>query len=397
MGNTNFIETIAQGAIKGWHDNGILPSLSLAQAILESGWGQSGLAQEGKNLFGIKASTDWTGDICKMPTQEWDGTKYITIMADFRAYPSWADSVEDHARFFTNTEWRKQNYAAVIGETDYKKACYAIKAAGYATAPDYAEKLIRVIEENNLMQYDNLGGRETMEQAVGSSGQYEYITGYDSYNYNGNASTDAIVVHHWGEDGQNFDNICGWLCNPNQPSGHKGSAHYVVEENKVACLIAPGLRAWHVASNDYQQVMQGIYDINSHTIGIECRPECTQGDLETLAQLIADLWKDYGKIPIYYHKQFMSTACAGRYIEFIENGWLEQRAEFYYNGGIEMRQEVVQWLESLYDRVHDDELKDWEKDDLKQAIEMGITTGERPHDIPTRSEVAIMVKRGKEK
>ena len=45
MGNTNFIETIAQGAIKGWHDNGILPSLSLAQAILESGWGQSGLAQ----------------------------------------------------------------------------------------------------------------------------------------------------------------------------------------------------------------------------------------------------------------------------------------------------------------------------------------------------------------
>lgn len=163
-----------------------------------------------------------------------------------------------------------------------------------------------------------------MSQCVGSRGAYQYLTQYNSYNYNGGATVDAIVVHHWGVDGQNFYNVIAALSGSRQ-----ASAHYVLQDNLVACIIAPRLRAWHVANNDYQAVMPGIYDVNSHTIGIECRPECTDGDIETLCQLIADLWCDYGKVPVYGHMDFMPTACPGRYYNKLDA--IVARAEEIYN------------------------------------------------------------------
>ena len=125
-----------------------------------------------------------------------------------------------------------------------------------------------------------------MAQSVGSRGVYEYITQYDSSGYNGYATIDCIVDHWWDDPAKKptFMGTVNSLCNnPN------GSANYVVEAGKVACLIAPGLRAWHVRSNDFQRVMPGIYDINSHSIGIECNPRMTDDDIETLCQLHADL------------------------------------------------------------------------------------------------------------
>ena len=126
-----------------------------AQAALESGWGTSALARAPyNNQFGIKASDDWTGRVVKMPTKEYLNGAWVAVNADFRAYDDINDSVADHAKFFTSTEWRKSNYKAVIGETDYKKACYAVKAAGYATDPDYASKLINIIEKYKLYEWD---------------------------------------------------------------------------------------------------------------------------------------------------------------------------------------------------------------------------------------------------
>lgn len=233
-----------------------------------------------------------------------------------------------------------------------------------------------------------------MCQAVGSSAKYEYITEHDSPNFNGQANIRGIVVHHWGLEGQRFDDVVNILCSP----AYQASAHYVLEDGKVACLVPPGLRAWHVLGNEYQNVMVGIYDVNANTIGIECRPECTEGDRETLAALIADIWKDYGKVPIYYHAQFMPTACAGKYIPYIENGWLAQRAESIYKGeeDEEMRPEVKAWLEALYDRCHKEEAPEWAKKELEEAKEKGITDGTRPNDFATRAEVAAMIVRAKE-
>lgn len=215
-----------------------------------------------------------------------------------------------------------------------------------------------------------------MTQKVGSRGTYEYLTGYNSNNYNGTASIDGIVIHHWGNDGQNFYNVIAALSGTRE-----ASAHYVLQDGLVACIIAPGLRAWHVRNNDYQKVMPGVWDVNSHTIGIECRPEMTAGDLETLCQLIADLWCDYGKVPVYGHKDFMATACPGRYYSQLD--YVRKRAQEIMDGNVPM--------------VDQNTPSEWAKESWDKAHEMGLLDGTRPHDNVTREELAAVLVRLSEK
>ena len=152
----HFLSAIKQGAMDGANE-GILPSITAAQAILESGWGSSQLAKApNNNLFGIKDSEDWHGAIVTVPTQEYLNGDYITVNAAFRKYASWNDSVVDHAKFFTSTEWRKDNYRKVVNETDYRIAAQELKNAGYATDPSYAGKLIRLIETYKLYEWDEM-------------------------------------------------------------------------------------------------------------------------------------------------------------------------------------------------------------------------------------------------
>lgn len=150
----NFIEVVAN-ELKGTKGL-LLNSVALAQAILESNWGRSGLAQKGKNLFGIKASHGWNGDKIQMLTTEEakDGTKY-KVMADFRKYDTYRDSILDHDNFFISTEWRKKNYERVINAKDYKTQCEALELCGYATDSQYAEKLMSLIERYKLYEYDH--------------------------------------------------------------------------------------------------------------------------------------------------------------------------------------------------------------------------------------------------
>lgn len=242
-----------------------------------------------------------------------------------------------------------------------------------------------------------------MAQSVGSRGVYEYITQYDSGGYNGYATIDCIVDHWWDDPAKKptFMGTVNSLCNnPN------GSAHYVVEAGKVACLIAPGLRAWHVRSNDFQRVMPGIYDINSHSIGIECNPRMTDDDIETLCQLHADLWIDYGKVPIYGHKDFMATQCPGTYYDKLD--YIRARTEEIYNdilnGGTGAATEEDddmaikdtpewKWLEQLYANSQKTEASNWAQAAMQQAVANGVTDGQRPQAPATREEVAIMVDR----
>ena len=146
-----FLGQLYEGAKETFHLYGILPSITAAQAILESDWGRSQLAQECFNLFGIKADLGWQGERKAYPTKEYDrNEKLFTETAFFRQYTSYAHSLQDHGKFFHENK----RYAGAIGLLDYQQQARAIQAAGYATDPRYAEKLIRLIEENGLGEWD---------------------------------------------------------------------------------------------------------------------------------------------------------------------------------------------------------------------------------------------------
>ena len=148
-----FIQTIAD-TLSG-QTLKILPSVTIAQAILESNWGRSELATGGNNLFGIKASPDWTGEVYRMMTKEQNSVGEIyTIEADFRKYRSYKESIKDHDDFFTSTPWRSNNYKRVLEAKEYKTQAQALQSCGYATDINYAKKLISLIERLGLQQYD---------------------------------------------------------------------------------------------------------------------------------------------------------------------------------------------------------------------------------------------------
>lgn len=152
-----FIDRVKTLAIEGWKIGKILPSVTIAQACLESKWGESELATKAYNLFGIKAKDDWKGESLTVRTAEYDKyNKQFFINAPFRKYKSWDESLLDHAKFFHTPDWRKENYKQVIGETDYKKACKALQTSGYATSQDYASMLIELLEKYKLYEYDKI-------------------------------------------------------------------------------------------------------------------------------------------------------------------------------------------------------------------------------------------------
>ena len=145
--------------------SGILASVSLAQFILESGYGKSELAQNANNCFGMKKSLSgntWSGSTWdgksiytkKTGEQNPDGS-YVTITADFRKYACVEDSIADHSAYLLGAmNGSRQRYAGLKGCTDYKKAAQIIKNGGYATSLTYVEKLCDIISRWDLTQYD---------------------------------------------------------------------------------------------------------------------------------------------------------------------------------------------------------------------------------------------------
>ena len=145
--------------------SGILASVSMAQFILESGYGKSELALGANNCFGMKKSLSgntWSGSvwdgvsIYKKKTQEQkaDGS-YVTVTAEFRKYPNVDDSIADHSAYLLGAKnGEKFRYDGLKGCSDYKKAVQIIKDGGYATSLTYVEKLYSIIEKWKLTQYD---------------------------------------------------------------------------------------------------------------------------------------------------------------------------------------------------------------------------------------------------
>ncbi|MFC7801268.1 phage tail protein [Bacillus subtilis] len=153
MSSASFIKEIAPDAQKIFVKYKILASLIIAQGCLESAYGTSGLAVNGKNLFGVKG--EYNGQYVIMKTWEVIDGRSVQVDAKFRKYPSWYESMQDLAKLYVNgTSWDPNHYKAVVGETDYKKATAALVKAGYATDPSYATKLNSIISTYKLTHYD---------------------------------------------------------------------------------------------------------------------------------------------------------------------------------------------------------------------------------------------------
>ncbi|SET15979.1 glucosaminidase domain-containing protein [Paenibacillus sp. NFR01] len=154
MTASEFIAKIAPYAVADMQRSHIAASLTIAQAALESGFGSSGLTVRAGNLFGIKGSGP-AGSIA-MRTTEYVNGKAVQVTAAFRAYHNWGESVADHSAILVGgVSWNRGLYSKAIG-VDGKTAAREIAAAGYATDPNYAAKLIQMMDTYNLYQYDEI-------------------------------------------------------------------------------------------------------------------------------------------------------------------------------------------------------------------------------------------------
>ena len=152
MSRQEFIDKLAPMAIEDMRRTGVPASLTIAQGILESGDGNSTLTKQANNLFGMKGKGP-AGSI-RLPTKEYKNGEWITTYADFRKYHNWAESVNDHSNLFLNgVSWNRDLYRGVIGE-DGLTASLEVAKAGYATDPNYAQKLIKLISDHQLLKYD---------------------------------------------------------------------------------------------------------------------------------------------------------------------------------------------------------------------------------------------------
>lgn len=137
------------------------------------------------------------------------------------------------------------------------------------------------------MAYKDITNRNSPNFTVGRAGKK--ITG--------------ITIHWWGDPASNPSTagVVNWLCN----KASQVSAHYVASgtNREVYCLVNLKDTAWHA----------GNLTGNQTTIGIELDPRCRAEDYDVAAELIADIWKVYGKLPLYPHKQWKATACPGNY------------------------------------------------------------------------------------
>ena len=162
IAHQQFIQNLVPSSQKAYQLYQVLPSISLAQAILESDWGESGLSQNYYNLYGVKAGA--AEPSVQLETSEYIDGKWITIMAPFRVYNSWSESVEAHAKLLTyGVDWNPKLYEPVLKAKNYKEAAHALQKAGYATDPTYAQKIIHVIETYHLAQYDQLQEKSVKE------------------------------------------------------------------------------------------------------------------------------------------------------------------------------------------------------------------------------------------
>jgi len=267
-----FIEMVGAWAKKDMEVSGVLASITIAQAILESGWGSSELALHANNFFGMKTSLSgntwesvWDGESkYTKPSPEQDSAGNETMkVSDFRAYPTIENSIRDHSLYLTGAKKAGVlRFQGLAGEKDYRKAAQIIRNGGYATDIKYVQKVCNIVEEYGLTVFDKEEkALKIMDRTAKRNPCYKAGTvitpGGGMIHSVGcpqpdpevfasiwNSEGAKVCVHAVaGKDGNILQllpfNIKGWHCG----SGNKGSGnntHIGVEMCEPACITYVG-------------------------------------------------------------------------------------------------------------------------------------------------------------
>ncbi|MBX9444424.1 flagellar assembly peptidoglycan hydrolase FlgJ [Dickeya chrysanthemi] len=147
MSSSDFISRLSTPAMLVSQQSGIPHHLIMAQAALESGWGQHEIptsdGRRSHNIFGIKAGSSWDGPVTEITTTEYEQGVAKKVTAAFRVYGSYLEALNDYAKLLT----QNPRYAAVSSAATAEQAAVALQQAGYATDPAYAKKLVSMIQQ----------------------------------------------------------------------------------------------------------------------------------------------------------------------------------------------------------------------------------------------------------
>lgn len=164
-----FIEKLIPGAIQNFRKHGILPSVTIGQAIHESNWGKSGLTQKANALFGIKVGSSWSGASVNMSTKEHVNGSTVTQKDNFRAYGSLDESIADFGNLIGNSS----RYSGAKSQTTPTGQLGAIKKGGYATDPNYVGKVSNIINKYGLGNIDSAAARSSYGEQTDTDNGYE--------------------------------------------------------------------------------------------------------------------------------------------------------------------------------------------------------------------------------
>lgn len=177
----DYIDIFAKLAIQEMNEYHVPASITMAQACLESGNGNSVLARDGNNHFGIKCNSSWSGPSIRKDDE--------TRNECFRKYATAIESFRDHSKFLTGG--MRYQFLFDYNIKDYRKWAYGLKKAGYATDPQYPERLIKIIEEfqlHKLDEYFNSSASYVRPERLGavkkSTGRHKTGIGIDDFSIN---------------------------------------------------------------------------------------------------------------------------------------------------------------------------------------------------------------------
>ncbi|MCZ6895424.1 MAG: glucosaminidase domain-containing protein [Gammaproteobacteria bacterium] len=152
-----FAALLAPLAVDAARKLGVSPRGLIAQAALESGWGRHLIrhpdGRSSHNYFGVKADARWAGEVVHVPTTEFIGGRAVTVKAAFRSYDSAAAAFDDYVDFMRDNP----RYQRVLAEgRDEERFAAQLASAGYATDPNYAEKIVAILDTGDWARYDGL-------------------------------------------------------------------------------------------------------------------------------------------------------------------------------------------------------------------------------------------------
>lgn len=243
---SEYIEAVGAMYTEDERKNGILACVSIAQSILESGYGQTDLAQIGNNMHGMKctlsgntwAGTTWNGSsFYEKLSPEVENGQEVMRRSKFRCYECIEESIADHAAYLLNAaNGNKRRFEGIQGEQDYRKAIQIIKAGGYATDPEYVNKICSIIERWDLTRFNagNSDPEEQPEVPEQKPDTPEFGDQEEAGQVLYGIFTDADILSILAEP-QKAGKVVGYI---QEPVGKKKEYHIVEEKNGYGKLLS---------------------------------------------------------------------------------------------------------------------------------------------------------------